>query len=134
MFRQIKICENHHNYQLILWRDNSNKICVYSLKTVTYGTTSAPYLAIRVLQQLATDEEKSYQLASKILRSDTYVDDVISGADSFEDALKLQTDLCSLLKSGGFWLRKWKSNSKQLLQNIPEENREKKKLIFNTRK
>ena len=37
--------------------------------------------------------------------------------------------MCSLLKSGGFWLRKWNSNSKQLLQNIPEEDRETKDLF-----
>ena len=57
--------------------------------------------------------------------SDTYVDDVISGADNLEDALKIQQQLCSLLKSGGFHLRKWNSNSKQLLNRIPEEDRDK---------
>ena len=31
----------------------------YALQTVTYGTTSAPYLAIRVLQQVAKDEEEA---------------------------------------------------------------------------
>ena len=63
---------------------------MYSLKTVTYGTASAPYLAIIVLQQLATDQEESDPVASEILCSDTYVEHVISGADSFKDALKLQ--------------------------------------------
>ena len=57
---------------------------------MTYGTTSAPYLAIRVLQQLASDEEKNFPQASNILRSDTYVDDVISGADDFDTTLILQ--------------------------------------------
>ena len=130
MFRQINVCEEHQNFQCILWRDkNTNKICVYALRTVTYGTTSAPYLAIRVLQQLASDEEKNFPQASNILRSDTYVDDVISGADDFDTVLKLQQQLCSLLQSGGFRLRKWNSNSTNLLQHIPEEDREKKELF-----
>lgn len=130
MFRQINVCSEHQNYQCILWRDkNSNKICVYALRTVTYGTTSAPYLAIRVLQQLASDEEDNFPEASRILRSDTYVDDVISGADDFDKALILQKQLCSLLKSGGFRLRKWNSNSTELLQQVPIEDREKKELF-----
>ena len=47
MFRQINVCEDHQNYQCILWRnENTNDIDIYKLKTITYGTTSA----IRVLK------------------------------------------------------------------------------------
>ena len=117
-------------FQCILWRDkNTNKICVYALSTVTYGTTSAPYLAIRVLQQLASDERERFPEASRVLRSDTCVDDVISGADDLNQSLKLQQELCSLSKSGGFRLRKWNTNSTKLLQHIPEDDRERKELF-----
>lgn len=124
MFRQINVCPEHQPFQCILWRDATDKICVYSLRTVTYGTTSAPYLAIRVLQQLATDEEKHFPEASQILREDTYVDDVISGVDTPQEAVKLQKQLSQLLKSGGFHLRKWNSNSTELMETIPNEDRE----------
>ncbi|XP_065361949.1 uncharacterized protein LOC135955527 [Calliphora vicina] len=124
MFRQINVSPEHQPYQCILWRNATNKICVYALRTVTYGTTSAPYLAIRVLQQLSEDEETNFPEASHILRTDTYVDDVISGADTLEESLELQQQLSNLLKSGGFHLRKWNSNSFELMKNIPEEDRE----------
>lgn len=88
MSRQILVSPEHQPYQCILWR-NANKICVYALRTVTYGTTSAPYLAIRVLQQLASDEEENYPNACQVLTSDTYVDDVISGTDTLQEALTL---------------------------------------------
>ncbi|XP_075163287.1 uncharacterized protein LOC142235924 [Haematobia irritans] len=129
MFRQIFVFPEHQNYQCILWRDASRKICVYALRTVTYGTTSAPYLAIRVLQQLATDEEKRFPQASKTLLTDTYVDDVISGADTLPEAFYLQKQLTYLLKSGGFHLRKWNSNSVELMESISEEDREVKNLF-----
>lgn len=35
---------------------------IFQLETVTYGTTSAPYLAIKALQRLADDEIKNTTL------------------------------------------------------------------------
>jgi len=38
------------DYQYILWRDfYEDKVKSYNLKTVTFGTVPAPYLATRVL-------------------------------------------------------------------------------------
>ncbi|XP_036347149.1 uncharacterized protein LOC118756495 [Rhagoletis pomonella] len=125
MFRQINVCKEHQNYQYILWREDSTKrIKIYKLCTVTYGTTSAPYLAIRVLRQLATDEQTNYPLASQVYLNDTYVDDIISGADTNAEAIELQQQLSRLSSSGGFNLRKWNSNSAVLLQTIPPDNKE----------
>lgn len=43
--------------------------------------TCAPYLALRCLQQLALEAERTYSLASEILRRDIYVDDILSESD-----------------------------------------------------
>lgn len=57
MFRQIKIHPEDAKFQKILWRDNPNEpIKTFTLDTVTYGTASAPFLAVRTLKQLARDE------------------------------------------------------------------------------
>jgi len=46
MYRQIFIDEKDQEYQYILWRESSADIIKsYKLKSVTYGTASAPYLA-----------------------------------------------------------------------------------------
>ncbi|XP_075157882.1 uncharacterized protein LOC142231148 [Haematobia irritans] len=124
MFRQIDVYPEHRRFQQILWRyDPLDDISIYKLNTVTYGTTSAPYLAIRVLKKLAEDFESEFPEASRILVEDSYVDDILSGADSFENATRLQRDLCSLLRNGGCNLRKWITNSKDLLETIPVEHR-----------
>lgn len=79
MFRQIKMADEHQNYQKILWRDSpDDPIKEYKLTTVTYGTTSATYLAVKTLQQLALDDKKLYPVASKIIMNDFYVDDVVA--------------------------------------------------------
>jgi hypothetical protein len=54
MYRQIWVDPRDTAFQRILWRDDVRKsVNVYELKTVTYGTASAPYLATKCLQQLA---------------------------------------------------------------------------------
>lgn len=122
MFRQIMVSPEHQPFQCILWQNATEKLCVYVLRTVTYGTTSAPYLAIRVLQQLAEDEEDRFPNACQIIRTDTYVDDVISATDNIQEALSVYEELSTLVKSGGFHLRKWNSNSNELMKNIPVED------------
>ncbi|XP_055904109.1 uncharacterized protein LOC129939939 [Eupeodes corollae] len=58
MFRQILIHEDDRKYQMILWRDHPNELLkYYLLNTVTYGTSSAPFLATTCIVQLAEEEE-----------------------------------------------------------------------------
>lgn len=82
----------------------------FQLNTVTYGLACAPFLAIRTLQQLGHDEAQRYPKGSTALLEDVYVDDVLTGADTIEETLKLQKELIQLCKAGGFPLKKWASN------------------------
>jgi hypothetical protein len=127
MYRQVLIHEDHHKLQQILWRnDPFQEISAFSLKTVTYGTASAPFLATRALQQLAEDEQSKFPIAAITTKNDFYVDDVLSGANSLPEALELQSQLINLLKLGGFELHKWCANTPALLSNVPHDRREKK--------
>ena len=58
IFRQINVSPEHQYFQ---WRNAANEIYVYALRTVTYGTTSAHYVAIGVQQQLAEDEKQTFK-------------------------------------------------------------------------
>ena len=59
MFRQFHVSEPDINWLRILWRFNpEQQIQVYRLLTVTYGTASAPYQAIRCLRQLAQNGQE----------------------------------------------------------------------------
>jgi hypothetical protein len=61
MYRQIFIDPAHRDFLRILWRNHpDDPLQVFRLKTVTYGTTCAPYQAIRCLMQLALENEKTY--------------------------------------------------------------------------
>lgn len=80
------------------------------LNTVTYGTSCAPFLAICTLHQLAIDEKSEHPISSNVVLNDFYVDDMLTGTESYENAKFHQKDITTLLKKGGFNLRKWASN------------------------
>ncbi|KMQ82936.1 gag-pol protein, partial [Lasius niger] len=113
------------NLQRIVWRSNeSETVREYNLNTVTYGLACAPYLALRTLQQLASDEERIYPQGAAVLRRDTYVDDILTGANTLEEALTIQQQLTQLCTAGGFPLKKWAANTDALLEDIPPEHRQ----------
>lgn len=92
------------------------------MSTVTFGTASAPYTAIRVLHQLADDENHNFPLAAPVVKYEVYVDDVFTGHDTIEGSIELRNQLIGMLKSAGFNLRKWASNCAELLNSIPIED------------
>ncbi|XP_075168937.1 uncharacterized protein LOC142241083 [Haematobia irritans] len=111
MFRQIWISEHHKNYQRIVWRELPlHEVQHYILCTVTYGTSCAPYLSVRVLEQLAYDYGSRFPIASKVVMEDFYVDDVITGAQTEEEIVFIRDNLVNLLAQAGLELRKWVSN------------------------
>ena len=73
----------------------------------------------RILLQLAKDESHSYPSASAILERDFYVDDLLTGAQSFQESFDLRNDLIQLLNKGGFNFRKWGSNDPRLTNDLP---------------
>uniref|UniRef100_A0A0A9YD88 Pro-Pol polyprotein n=2 Tax=Lygus hesperus TaxID=30085 RepID=A0A0A9YD88_LYGHE len=125
MFRQIKISDDQIDLQKILWRDSPDEpIQTYSLLTVSYGTSSASWLATRTLKQLALDYQDRYPESSKVILDHFYMDDCISGANSTAEAIKLKSYLISHLELGKFRIRKWSSNSPEFMDSIPDEDRE----------
>jgi hypothetical protein len=73
MYRQILISPKDRDFQRIIWRSSpDDALEEYVLNTVTYGITSAPFLAIRTLLQLADDEQGRFPGAAEILRTDVY--------------------------------------------------------------
>lgn len=119
MYRQVLVEDNDKSLQRILWRFNSEEqIKVYELNTVTYGTACAPFLAIRTLQRIFEDHGEKYPKALKC-KGDFYVDDLLSGADSLQEAREIAGQLYNLLGECHFPLRKWASNRQEALADIP---------------
>ncbi|XP_062710710.1 uncharacterized protein LOC134288834 [Aedes albopictus] len=124
MYRQVRHFPEDYAYLCIFWRLAPDQpIQTFVLQTVTYGTASAPYLATRVLKQLANDEAANYPIAAQVVENDFYVDDLFTGAATATETLELREQLDGMLSRGGFTMRKWASNCEAVLEGIPLENR-----------
>ncbi|GFS67450.1 uncharacterized protein TNCV_2903491 [Trichonephila clavipes] len=107
MYRTILINPKQRNLQRIVWCESEHESPkAYELSTVTYGTVSAPYLAQRTLTQLSMDEEANFSIAASVLRNNLYMDDVLCGAATLEEAIVLRQQLKGILKSAGMELHK----------------------------
>lgn len=125
MYRQVLVEKGDaDNYQRILWReDEEETIKEYRMLRVTFGTASAPYLAVRTLHQVADDEGKDHPMAAKIIKEDYYMDDLLSGEDTAEKAISIAQEVVNILKKGGFTLSKWSSNNPEFLRSIEPSER-----------
>ncbi|GJQ70138.1 hypothetical protein Trydic_g22605 [Trypoxylus dichotomus] len=116
MYRQVLIDPKYRCLQRILWRsDPSKPLHIYQLNTVTYGTASAPYLAVKCLKQLSIEYIDNFPRAANAIVHDFYVDDFLSGSDTVEEAQLLCNQVSQILQDGCFELRKWISNNPQIL-------------------
>ena len=121
MYLQTMIHPDDRKFQKILWRDDpSLPVKTFELNTVTFGTSAAPFLAIRSLHQLANDEACRFPRAADVLKSDFYVDDMLTGAFSHEEAIQLRDELIEITRKGCLNLRKWASNEPSLIESLSD--------------
>ena len=125
MYRQIKVDERDVDFQRILWKETTDsKNHEYRLLRVTFGTACAPYLAVKVLQQVAIDEKEKYPTAAVKVKKDFYMDDLLTGVDTVEEGIKLYSEMNNLVEKGGFSLQKWSSNSEELLRSLETKDKD----------
>ena len=120
MYRQIHIKEEDRRFQRILWRELTDEIVTYELNTVTFGLAPAPYLAVRTIHQLVDDEGSGFPLAVNPLKRDLYMDDLLTGASTIEEVIRIRDQIIRLLRRGGFHMRQFASNSPVILEGLPD--------------
>ncbi|XP_063540322.1 uncharacterized protein LOC134749332 [Cydia strobilella] len=119
MYRMVRVANEDTDFQRIVWRENAeDEIKDYKLLTVTFGTASAPYLAVKALNQVACDHREQYPIAAPRVHQEFYMDDLMTGCQTEEEGLQLYREMKGLLNEGGFVLQKWASNKKELSKQI----------------
>ena len=107
---------------MIVWVDDVTKeepeLRTYRFTRVVFGVSSSPFLLNATVRYHLEQFLDSHEAAVKRLLQSTYVDDIISGADSDEEAFQLYTQAKSIFRQGGFNLRKFLSNSRTLQTRI----------------
>lgn len=121
MYKQILVHEAQRDLQRFVFRFHLDEpLKDYRLTTVTFGTANAPYLAIRVLKELAERVKDNYPRAASIIGSCMYMDDTMGGDHSLGEICQTYHELMAAFSQSRFNIRKWCSNSSELLSIIPE--------------
>lgn len=120
MFYQVGVKEEDTNLLRFLWcpeRNYERELAEFKMLVHIFGATSSPSLATYALQKCAADFEDEFgQEAATTVKKNFYVDDCLKSIDDEDTAINLCT-------KGGFRLTKWSSNSRKLLNSIPEDER-----------
>ena len=126
MYRAVHLDPKDRDLHRFVWRAQPDGPLVdYRMTWVTFGVSSSPYMAIKALQQTAHDFGHQYPVARPLVFDSTYVDDLLTGADTPEQALSIYQQSRALLLKGGFDLKKWRCSSPTILSQIDPSLREK---------
>ena len=123
-FLMISVAEPDREFLRFLWVDDPLKenpqLAVYRFARVIFGVTASPFLLNATIRyHLESNADSHGELISKMQRS-IYVDDLVTGACSEDDAYQLYSSAKEVLKTGAFNLRKFSSNSSGLQEKITD--------------
>ena len=126
MYREVELAPRDKDLHRFVWRATTEEpVRDYRMTRVTFGVSCSPYLAIKTLQQTAADHGADHPIASGHICGSFYVDELLAGAATPEEAVKLFHSLRQVLQKGGFNICKWRSSCVSVLQHIPEDLQEK---------
>ena len=124
MFLQFPNRAEDRKYHRFLWRESPKDAVKHcALTTMTFGIADSPYKAIEGVRQHVKQYQQDFPLAVDELSTNLYVDDLLSGGDTVDTCKKLQSDTVSILAEAKLPLRKWVSNSEEVMRHIPSDER-----------
>ena len=124
-FHQIQIDPEDRKMIKFLWFDDIDKenpeIKHYQFRRLRFGLKPSPaILAGTVEQHLSTQNETDPDIV-ELRPSSLYVDDFAGGAHNDSQAFEVYKSSREIMNSGGFTLRKWNSNSREVRERIAKE-------------
>ena len=98
----------------------------YRMTNHLFRATSSPSCSNFALKKTALDNKDTTGRDDvETINNNFYVDDSLKSVASEEEAVTLIKDLSSTLQKGGFKITKWISNSRHVVESVPEESRAK---------
>ena len=94
-----------------------------TLKTVTYSLACAPYQVNRTMCQFAVDKVSRFPLGSYALLNNLYMYNILTGADTIEDASASKAQVIELLMTSEFTFSKWTAINAHLLADVADAHR-----------
>jgi len=122
-FLHVELDESDRDYTRFLWLSNSHdpqsSLQPYRFKVVLFGASCSPFMLNAALTFHLQQHPST--VSTNILRS-LYVDNVVSGCDTEQEALQYFLNSRQLLSISKFNLRTWASNSQSLRDLAKQHN------------
>ncbi|KAI2645663.1 Cold shock protein 1 [Labeo rohita] len=127
MFYQVKVPAEDSDLLRFLWwskGDLSKDLEEFRMVVHLFGASSSPRCSNYALKKCADDHGAMFnQRTVEVVQNHFYVDDCLFSVPTESDAIQLYKELKAMCAKGGFHLTKWMSNSRVVLNVIPEEDR-----------
>ncbi|KAK3748954.1 hypothetical protein QZH41_006840 [Actinostola sp. cb2023] len=127
MFHQVKVNKECRDYLRFLWWEDGNtesEPAEFRMTVHLFGAVSSPGCANFGLKKAADDFREEFgNKAAEFVKEDFYVDDGLKSVPSVGEAIDLIKDTKALCEKGGFRLHKFISNSKEVIETIPQPER-----------
>ena len=108
MYNTIRLNEDHWCYQLYLWDNDLSQEREPKVKvTLIYGVKSCGNQAERGIRETGNLMKEDYPRQNEMIHNDIYVDDCMSGEDSYDAVCETTDALKLVLNKGGFDLKRF---------------------------
>lgn len=113
---QISICEKDRDATRFLWWKHDtegkilNRVQTWRMTRVTFGTTLSTFLLAATIKHHLRQVADQFPDTTKTLQKAIYVDDVILGAATLDDAVKLYKEAKQVFREAAMKFKKWTSN------------------------
>ena len=134
-FLQVGLSDDSRDITRFIWLQNREKLCLqnniqeYRFCRVPFGIISSPFLLAATLEY----HLKLFNtLVAENIRKNIYVDNVITGSSTVENAISFYNEAKQIFQKAGMNLRDWAFNSKTVLSRISDQdssNTEKMKIL-----
>lgn len=129
MFYCFVVREDHRDYLRYLWyedNDINKNVIEYRMKVHVFGNSPSPAVAIYCMRRAAQKGEREHGSdARQFVERQFYVDDGLTSAAKPEEAIDLLTRTREMLAESNLRLLKVASNSSQVMEAFPAEDRAK---------
>ncbi|CAL1273679.1 unnamed protein product, partial [Larinioides sclopetarius] len=122
-FLQIEIHEDDRDYTRFFWSERpttEENLQVFRLTRVLFGVTSSPFLLNATIKYHLKRYVETFPHTCQLLQDCLYVDDYIFGEETVDIALNTCVESRDIFKEASMYLRKWRTNSPELLAKLKE--------------
>ncbi|XP_065094703.1 uncharacterized protein LOC135715317, partial [Ochlerotatus camptorhynchus] len=119
MFMQMLMrSRDRQSLRFVFRNEPGEQVEVYVMDVAIFGATCSPCSAQYVKNLNAEEWKMQYPRAAVAIQENHYVDDYLDSVDTEEEAVQLIKEVKAVHAKAGFDIRKWLSNSKDVVQQI----------------